>query len=202
MMGKDIIIKEISKQAKVMLGAGILGFLVFGGYALFNIMNGNYSSLTILCAVCSLICIVCIIMGIVVLIHPEKSFAIRSNPEIFDMAEEHFSNIRFKNNYITLSDRMISASDNPASVSYMNEVFWVYIERHKTNFVTTSKNLVFETARGRYQINIMNVSDNDIEYNIIRYFTEHCPYAAIGYSNDNMAYRDRMKNEWKQNHMR
>ena len=46
------------------------------------------------------------------------------------------------------------------------------------------------------------MSDNDIEYNIIRYFTEHCPYAAIGYSNENMAYRDRMKNEWKQNHMR
>ena len=199
-MGKELIIKDLVKKAKIMIAAGVLILLILGSYSLLEIIKGNYSSLVLLCALGTVIGIVCIVIGIMGIISPEKSFAVRSNPEIFDMAEEHFSNIRFKNDYVVLSDRMISAASYPASVSYMDEVFWVYVEKQKTNLVTTGKELIFDTARGIHRINIINIAMEDVENNIIRYFAEHCPNAAIGYSADNMVYRDKMKAQWKQSH--
>ena len=201
-MGKEIIMKEVLKQAKIMLAAGIIGFLLTGGYALFNIMNGNISSLAMLCIVLAVISIVCAGMGIHGLTVPEKSFAVKSNPEIFDMAEEHFSRVTYKDEYVVISDRMISAANNPTTVSYMDEVYLVYIEKNKTNFVTTGKSLVFDTARGEHRINVTNLSDQLIQDNIMNIFSKYCPNAAFGYSNENLTYLQNMRISWQQTHQR
>lgn len=97
---------------------------------------------------------------------------------------------------------MISASDNPATVSYMDEVYLVYIEKNKTNFVTTNKNLVFDTARGEHRINVTNLSDQLIQDKIMKIFLSCCPNAAFGYSNENISRLQSMRSSWQQTHQR
>ena len=85
-MGKELIIKDLVKKAKIMIAAGVLILLILGSYSLLEIIKGNYSSLVLLCALGAVIGIVCIVIGIMGIISPEKSFAVRSNPEIFGAA--------------------------------------------------------------------------------------------------------------------
>ena len=196
-MGKETIINEVKRQAKIMLGAGIAGFLGAGGFGLFNIMNGNVSNLALLCIVIAIICLVMAGIGIHDLIAPEKSFTIRSNPEIYDMSDEHTQNIRYQDEYIEVSDRMICLKNKPDTVSYMDEVYLVYIEQDKMNFSTVGKSLVMNTARGEYRINLLN-ADKSSEEKIFGIFAKYCHNAVFGYSKENIAYLDKMRQNWHQ----
>lgn len=198
--GKETIINEVKKQAKIMLVAGIIGFLGAGGFALYNILNGNISSLALLCAVISIICLVTAGMGIHDLIAPEKSFTIKSNPEIYNMTEEHLQNVFYKDEYLTVSEKMISATDKPDTVSYRDEVYLVYIDKDKMNFVTIGKALVFETARGSHRIDILKESDASAEEKIFSVFSRFCPKAVFGYSKENMDYLERSRQAWRETH--
>lgn len=198
-MGKETILNEVKKQAKIMLGAGIIGFLGAGGFGLFNILNGNFLSLALLCIVVALMCLVMAGIGIHDLIVPEKSFTIKSNPEIYAMSDEHMANIRYQDEFLTVSDRMISATDKPDTVSYKDEVYLVYIEQDKVNFSTVGKSLVFDTARGEHRINILNES-KEAEEKIFNIFAQYCPNAVFGYSRENIARLESMRQNWRQTH--
>ncbi len=197
-MGKETIINEVKKQAKIMLGAGLVGFLGTGGFALYNFLNGNFSTLALLCAVISLIALVTAGIGIHDLIAPEKSFTIRSNPEIYDMSDEHFTNVIYNDEYLTVSEKMISASGKPDTVSYRNEVYLVYIDKDKLNFATVGKALVFETARGSHRIDVISESDASVEEKIFSVFARYCPNAVFGYSRENMEYLEISRQAWRQ----
>ena len=198
-MGKETILNEVKKQAKIMLGAGIIGFLGAGGFGLFNIMNGNISSLALLCIVIALICLVMAGIGIHDLIAPEKSFTVKSNPEIYDMSDQHMTSIIYQDEYLTVSDRMISATDKPDTVSYKNEVYLVYIEQDKVNFSTVGKALVFDTARGEHRINILNQNKAD-EEKIFNTFAKYCPNVVFGYTKENISYLESMREKWRKTH--
>lgn len=196
-MGKETIINEVKRQAKIMLGAGIAGFLGAGGYGLYNIINGKISSLALLCIVIAIICLVMTGIGIHDLIAPEKSFTIRSNPEIYDMSDEHMSNIIYQDEYIEVSDRMICVKNKPDTVSYRDEVYLVYIEKNKMNFVTIAKMLVIDTARGEHRIDILN-ADDTTEERIFGIFSQYCPNAVFGYSKENIDYLNSMRQKRNQ----
>ena len=198
-MGREVIMKTVIKHARIQFAIGIFGFLAAGGYFVYCITGSNFSSFAMLCLILSILSLVLIGIGVRDLIFPEKSFAIKSNPEIFDMADEHFANIRYKDECLTISDRMISITDNPATVSYMNEVLLVYIEKDRTNFVTTGKSIVIETARGIHRMNALAFSDRQIEEKVFSLIARYCHNAVIGHSSQNKAYAERMRNTWKQN---
>ena len=63
-MGKELIIKDLVKKAKIMIAAGVLILLILGSYSLLEIIKGNYSNLVLLCALGAVIGIVCIVIGI------------------------------------------------------------------------------------------------------------------------------------------
>ena len=197
-MGKETIINEVKKQAKIMIGAGLVGFLGAGGFALYNFMNGNFSSLVLLCALISLIGLVCAGIGIHDLISPEKSFTIRSNPEIYDMTDDHSSNVIYQDEYLIVSDKMISIANKPDTVSYRNEVYLVYIDKDRLNFSTVGKAVVVETARGSHRIDVLKESDASAEEKIFPVFARYCPNAVFGYSRENMDYLERSRQSWRQ----
>lgn len=201
MSGREKIMEHIRKNSILCIVGGGALFILALGFGIYRAVNGIFSSFTILCFVSAPICLALMIAGIHDLAVPYKALIFRSKPDLLYMADEHFSTIIHQDEFLIVSERMISAVSDPTSTSYREEVFLIYLEKESVNLVPTNKSIIFETARRSFRIDVNNKSKETIDM-IFQTASFYCPHAAIGHSKENLAYLENSRQIWRQKHQK
>lgn len=201
-MGRERILKTIKRNSIVWTVMGIVLLLLFLFVESAFILSGIASEDDVLGAVLffALIGILggfFLYFGIRGLMHPEKTQALKKNPDLLRLADELFSHIVYEDDFIILSDRIIANKKNITQMAFTDEVFLIYVYKQTTNFITTTKQLILRTARGQLEINIYGRKEATINQLAAR-IAQNCQYARLGYSDEGLAYVKQMRQLWEQ----
>lgn len=131
-----------------------------------------------------------------VLKDPCKSGTYKTNPQIFDMADEHFASVVYEDKFVTISQRMVSCTKNPSQIAFLDEVFLLHISKSSMNFVPTGKELIISHARGAISLNVYGARKSTIE-ELFKRLISICPNTAAGYTQDNLRYLEHMRAQWR-----
>ena len=195
-MGRKMVTDKIRRSGIFYLIIGIL-MAAAASIALISLTNTNQKDSSIIFVVIfGVLGLPLIFFGIRRIAAPNKSSVFSSRPDLLEMADEHFDNIRFNNKVVTISDTMVSLTDDPLSINYIDEVFLVYIEKTSINFIPTGKNIIMETARGRFSKSITGKKTDADE--AVEKLSQICPNAKFGYYGDNLVYLRQSRALWEQ----
>lgn len=198
-MGRELILKTIKKKSVGLTFGGSLITLVMAFLTFAMIVTDDAGDSSVVFIVLFLIMgIVMLVFGLRTLLHPEKSGVFKKNPDILAIADEHFANIGYQDGFIVLSDRYISAKSDPTTVTPIDEVFLIYVRKQSTNFIPTGKDIVFETARGQFSVNIYGKKSEVVD-GVFNILGNVCTNAKFGYTPDNMVYIKQARTVWQQN---
>lgn len=126
---------------------------------------------------------------------PYTSDEIKDNPQLLDMADEHFANITYQDKYVTISNRMVSSTKDASQLAFLDEVYMIHISKSSMNFVPTGKDLVLSHARGKIEISVYNARQSTID-ELFERFHPICPNACAGYTQDNLKYLNHKRQQW------
>ena len=204
-MGRQKVLQKIKNNSLAMTITGALFILVSGLIVFFLLVSelkGDGISALILTFTCvGIIGIFMVFFGIRGLNHPEKTSAMKKNPDLLRQADELFAHVTYQDSFIILSDRIIANKKNITQMAFTDEVFLIYIYRHRTNFITTSKQLILQTARGHFEINIYGRKQSTID-ELANRIARSCRYTRLGYTKENLKYVDQMRQLWKEDQTR
>lgn len=200
-MGRDQVRKKIKISAIQHLILGI-AIGLFGGFFVVCVFFSGWPeelSECIMAVVFGAVAvwgIVMIVSSIRTLINPENSSTMKKNPGILQQADELFRNIIYQDEMIILSPRIIANAKDVREIAYTDEVFLIYVYKHKTNGITNQKELVLQTARGTIEINIFWKNDAKVD-ELANRILQNCRYARAGYTPDGLRYVEEMRELWK-----
>lgn len=176
------------------------GFILFMGIMLGKIMIDGFSAKDAMWFVYGLFVLIPIIFGLYFtltgllgVINPGKSSYARNYPGLMQLAEEHFSNIVYKDKFITLSKQAISSNKHPRELRRLEDVYYLYVEATHVNVtsvdipvlsdiifdkVAFTKHLMIQTADGDIALNINGRKKDDVRA-LQETITIYCPQAKF-----------------------
>ena len=113
------------------------------------------------------------------------------------MADELYANIIYRDKYMVLSPRIIGNAKEAKEMAFTDEIFLIYIYRHKTNGIPDQKLLKCETARGTIGFNVFHKKDPEIDQ-LVNTILQNCRYARVGYTKEGLAYLEQMRKLWRE----
>lgn len=175
----------------IMLGFSLISLIAFA-------VDGSLSTYIIPIIIFIIISIPMLIFGIRNASNPMNSGLIKRNPYILHQVNNMASNILYQDKYIKLSDRCIANAKTPTEISYLEDVFLVYIQKQRTNFIPTGKILMICTANGDIGINVYGTKKANID-ELASKIAKVCPNVRFGYNQEGLSYLNFMKEQYKIN---
>lgn len=197
-MGREQIMKKIKRSG---IGLTVIGGLLAAFGLLMTVVYIADSSIgeNIFPALIFLIPgVLMLIFGIRNLTNPMANGMFKRNPHLLDQADNMAANKRYEDKFIVLSDRCIANAKNSYEVSYLEDVFLVYIERSTTNLIPTGKLLILATATGNIGINVYGCKKTTID-ELASKISKVCPNARFGYNKEGLSYLSYMQDMYKKN---
>ncbi|MBP3620601.1 MAG: hypothetical protein J6J16_02435 [Lachnospiraceae bacterium] len=197
-MGRELVFKKIKKSAIGLIISGVLFTLLAIMFAFIYAMDDALVDGLFIIVIFLLLGVPFLVLGIRDLVNPMKNGIFKRNPYVLEQADNMIAHKMYEDKYIMLSDRCIASKKSITDISYLEDVFLVYIQKQSTNFIPTGKYLTVCTATGDFNINIYGSSKAAINELVSR-ISMICPNASLGYSNEGLAYLRQMKEIYKNN---
>lgn len=175
----------------IMLGFSLLSLIAFA-------IDGSLSTYIITIIIFMAVSIPLLIFGIKNASNPMNAGMIKRNPYILHQVNNMASNILYQDKFIKLSDRCIANAKTPTEISYLEDVFLVYIQKQRTNLIPTGKLLMICTATGNISINVYGTKKANID-ELASKISKVCPNVHFGYNKEGLSYFNFMKEQYKIN---
>lgn len=201
MQGRELIFQKIKGEAVASVIVGLIIGGVAAGFAAYILkmewghLWGSFFTL-FLCLTGVVSGIALLVVGIRQLRDPMKAGCFKSNPDLLIMAEELYGNVIYGDEYLLLSPRILGSTADPRQMAFTDEIFLIYIYRHKTNGIPDQKLLKCETARGTIAFNVFRKKDPEID-RLVGTVMQNCRYARVGYTKEGLAYLEQMRKLWR-----
>lgn len=199
-MGSELVLKKIKKGAVCCIIWGVI-LTVLGAFLSFCFLvtgdSDEFWFLYLVFAIAFVCGILLLNTGTKNIKHPEKSKTIKNNPDLLSQADELFINTKYEDKFIMLSDRVIANKKNITQMSYLDDVFLMYVHKTSYNFIPSSKEIYIETATGRIAINVYGRTKATMD-ELAGRICELCPNAGVGYTPENLQYLAYKREEYKQ----
>ena len=194
-MGSELLLKKIKRGGitVAVIGGIMLAFCLVSLIAF--AIDGSLGTYIIPILIFIAISIPMLIFGIRNASNPMKSGLIKRNPYILHQVNNMASNILYKDRFIKLSDRCIANAKSATEISYLENVFLVYIQKQSTNLIPTGKVLMVCTAHGDIGINVYGVKKANID-ELASKIAKVCPNARFGYNKEGLAYLSFMREQF------
>jgi len=197
-MGRERVLQKIKSQARGAIIAGSIFFIISAFLLFISFIVDEGIEVFLICFGFLFLCALAfLIFGIKNFAHPEKSSEIKANPRLLEQADELFSYIKYQDDFIILSDRIIANKKDIIRMAYLDEVYLIYISKSSHNFIPTSKLLIFATATGQFGISVYGRQERTIEQ-LINRIHPLCPNTRVGYTGGNLEYLEYMRNMYLQ----
>lgn len=198
-MGRERILKKIKSSSIVFTVIGLVFLALFLFLELCMIVVGIRDNVgpILFFALLGAIGGAFLYFGIKGLKHPEQTQVLKKNPDLLQQADELFSHVVYEDDFVILSDRIIANKKNITQMAFTDEVFLIYVFRQTTNLITTTKQLILQTARGQMEINIYGRKKETINQ-LAERIAQNCQYARLGYSGEGLDYVKHMRELWAQ----
>lgn len=133
-------------------------------------------------------------MGIVRIVSPERTIRRGKNPNLLEMADDLYNNIKYSDDYITMSDNVISVNHRYApQMAYRWSVFLVdYYEDMSSRVKVKVFRLHTIDKDNTLNIDVMNCSEQG-KRNLVNTVLKSCPNAVYGENGNNMEYLKKMR---------
>ena len=151
-MGRDIVLAKIKKGGITAVVGGAVLMLIFGLITI-GVMSDNADDgmgMIILFGLFALLGIVFIIIGIRNIVRPEKTGYLKNNPQLLEMADQLYSHIIYEDQYVLISDKVLANKKQPTQMTWLWDVYLIYLHTTSTNFIPTGSEYVIEN---RFQMN-------------------------------------------------
>lgn len=177
-MYQEKIIKKLRKKNISMLVLGTV-MLLLGAFLLFCfIVDGDTNAgMYFIMGLFAVIGLVLIIQGIVYILDPTKNHILKANPRLLEMADDLFSNVKFEDKIIIMSDKVIASKRDLTQMAYFDEVLMIYEYTHTTNMVTDTHKVKLETADYTALIDVYAYKEDAID-GLIKMLFRMCPNAV------------------------
>lgn len=140
------------------VGGAVL-MLIFGLITI-GVMSDNADDgmgMIILFGLFALLGIVFIIIGIRNIVRPEKTGYLKNNPQLLEMADQLYSHIIYEDQYVLISDKVLANKKQPTQMTWLWDVYLIYLHTTSTNFIPTGSEYVIENRfqKNRVAINVL-----------------------------------------------
>ncbi len=197
-MGRELVFKKIKSSG---IGLTVMGsiFMLFTIFILlFLIEDGSLSDGLIVLLVFAVSGGLMLFFGIRNLTNPMSNGMFKRNPYLLYQVDNMAANKCYEDKYIMISDRCIANKKAYNEIAYLEDVFLVYIQKQRTNFIPTGKLLYVCTATGNLAINIYGVKKQVVD-ELADKIARVCPNVRFGYNNEGLAYLRQMQELYKNN---
>ena len=198
-MGRELVFNKIIKSAVcfmitggLFIIIGVFHFVIFAFGSAFN--NRNYLLIEEW-----FIIILFLLIGVLLLVFGSRSFAnpmkngiFKRKPHLLEQADNLMANKIYEDEYIIISDRCIASKKSITDISYLEDVYLVYISKRHFVFIPIERNLMVYTATGGFNVKLHSYSEMDIN-GLFSRISMACPNALLGYSNEGLAYLRQMR---------
>lgn len=194
--GSEEVLRTIKKRFKP--GAILFGILSFIFLAMFIL--GFAFELYVLVAMGMIFFLPMMILWLIFLVRflkPEKSGAIRKNPDLLSQADFLFSNICWQNDFIVASPGYFAPKSDLTRIFAGNEVLLLYKRIVSMNYGATQYFLVVETVRGSVLVPYLKKMEQAVD-EAVQYVVPGCPYVHLGHSQENLNYVEYMRTMWQE----
>ena len=144
----------------------------------------------------ALLGIVFIIIGIRNIVRPEKTGYLKNNPQLLEMADQLYSHIIYEDQYVLISDKVLANKKQPTQMTWLWDVYLIYLHTTSTNFIPTGSEYVIENRfqKNRVAINVL-ARGKKSKQELLNVLAQACPNARFGYSDEGLAYLQYMRNQ-------
>lgn len=177
-MGRENILKKIKGKFVVTVVAGVL-ITLFAAFLIFCLaLEGDVNiGLYIIILVLAGLGIFVVAIGTRAIANPMNTPQLKTNPRLLEMADELFSDVKFEDKLIILSDRIIAGKRDLTQMAYFSEVLLIYEYTHTTNMITDTHKIKLETADYTAMIDVYACSEEVIS-GLINSLHRFCPNAV------------------------
>ena len=197
-MGREMLFKKLKKSGTILTIVGTFFTILAIGFVFIFAVADSLITGVLFAAFMLAFGIPMLIFGIRDLKNPMKNGIFKRNPNILVQVDNMSANKRYEDKFIMLSDRCIAKAKSFTEIAYLEDVFLVYIQKQRTNFVPTGKYIVICTATGDMMINVYGCKKATID-EIADKIGKVCPNVRFGYNNEGLAYLAQMKELYKNN---
>lgn len=121
-------------------------------------------------------------------LHPNKNNIYNLYGNLDDVVNEISSSIEYDDKQIIISKNYIICKKDYRKLVHLNDILGVYIQVHKTNYVTDSYNIIVHNKYNDvYNFEYSNY-EKDIANNVLAILTFKCKNAKFGYTNETLQY--------------
>lgn len=192
-MGREVVFQKIRKQSKkTVIGGSILVFLGMLSSLFFVLVFEGINPLHIFTIGMLAGGIAMIAFGAKIYSNPMSSKILKKNPQLLMQADELFSDVLYQDDYIIFSNRVIANKKDVTQMAYLYEILWIYESKSSYNFVTTEHDVVIVTLNHTMKISIYG-SGKQATHELLTKIYQLCPNARVGYTQENMAYCNQLK---------
>lgn len=197
-MGRDIVIAKIKKGGIVGIVGGAFLMVLFGLIAIGVLTDDADDGIGVVIAIGIFILmgVVFIIMGIRNIVCPEKTRFLKNNPQLLEMADQLYSHIIYEDQYVLISDKVLANKKQPTQMTWLWDVYLIYLHTTSTNFIPTGSEYVIENRfpKNRVAINVL-ARGKKSKQELLNVLAQACPNARFGYSDEGLAYLRYMRNQ-------
>lgn len=197
-MGRDIVLARIKKNGIIAIVGGTFLTILFGlitiGVLTDDADDGVGAAIAI--GIFTLMGVVFIIMGIRNIVCPEKTRFLKFNPQLLEMADQLYSHVIYEDQYVLISDKVLANKKQPTQMTWLWDVYLVYLHTTSTNFIPTGSEYVIENRfpKNRVAINVL-ARGRKSKQELLNVLAQACPNARFGYSDEGLAYVQYMRNQ-------
>lgn len=197
-MGRDIVIAKIKKGGIVGIVGGAFLMVLFGLIAIGVLTDDADDGIGVAAAIgiFVLLGVVFIIMGIRNIVCPEKTRFLKNNPQLLKMADQLYSHIIYEDQYVLISDKVLANKKQPTQMTWLWDVYLIYLHTTSTNFIPTGSEYVIENRfpKNRVAINVL-ARGKKSKQELLNVLAQACPNTRFGYSDEGLAYLQYMRNQ-------
>ncbi len=197
-MGRELVFKKIKSSGIGLTVVGSIITLLTLCMLLFLVVDGSLIDGLIILLIVALCGGLMLYFGIRNLTNPMKHGMFKRNPYLLYQVDNMAANKCYEDKFIMISDRCIANKKVYNEIAYLEDVFLVYIQKQRTNFIPTGKLLYICTATGNIAINIYGVKKQLVD-ELADKIAKVCPNVRFGYNNDGLAYLNQMQQLYKNN---
>lgn len=198
-MGGQAVLTQIRKSSigLIVAGAiiGVLGLMLSAGALMST--DGDSTGILIVGVIIIAVAATMLYFGMRNYKDPTKTSAFKSNPDILQMADELANDIKYEDKFIRVSSRIIGTRNDLTKMTFMDEIYCIYLFKQSTNFIPTGKDIVLRTARGEIHISVYGQKKEVIDQ-LANTIISMAPLIRVGYTPENLSYADNMVKQWKQ----
>ena len=180
-MGQEIVLKKIKSKGVLVLVMGAVFMAVGVLLAIIMSIGESEAFAVAVFAILAAVGVLLFILGLRNILHPEKSAFVKKNPDLLEQANQLYSNIVYRDDFVIISDKVIANKKEPMQMAYLEDVYLVYRHTTSMNGIHTANEIVLQTKNPKNTLQIsVYAKGKQTRNDLFELLAQYCPNAYFG----------------------